>query len=500
MVALGEEPTSMQTLVVVTQEGDWPLELEGARLITARQYLMEPEFAALRHAKVFNLCRHYRYQAFGYYVSLVAEARGHKPIPTVMTMQDLRSPAVVRMASDELEDVIKRGLAAVEGERFSLDVFFGRTASREHERLASALFRQFTAPFLRARFSRTEQWELDRVSAIPTSAIADADRALAFDSAQTFFSRRYRPQPPTRASRFDLAMLYDPEELTRPSDPDAVERFAAAADRIGIEVEVIGRADYGRLLEFDALFIRATTAVNHYTYRFARRAAAEGMVVIDDPNSILRCTNKVFLHELLARRGIPVPATRIVHRDDAAAAAAALGFPCIVKQPDSSSSLGVFKADDAGELQPQLDALFKISDLLLLQEFIPTEFDWRIGVLDRQPLFAAKYFMAAKHWQVLKHEPETGRVRYGRWQVMALEEVPAEGLELAVRAANLIGDGLYGVDLKQLESGWRVIEVNDNPNIEHGVEDLVLKDGLYDRIMQSFLRRLEAAAGVAHRS
>jgi glutathione synthase/RimK-type ligase-like ATP-grasp enzyme len=490
----------MQTLVVVTQEGDWPLELEGARLITARQYLMEPEFAALRQAKVFNLCRHYRYQAFGYYVSLVAEARGHKPIPTVMTMQDLRSPAVVRMASDELEDVIKRGLAAVEGERFSLDVFFGRTASREHERLASALFRQFTAPFLRARFSRTEQWELDRVSAIPTSAIADADRALAFDSAQTFFSRRYRPQPPTRASRFDLAMLYDPEELTRPSDPDAVERFAAAADRIGIEVEVIGRADYGRLLEFDALFIRATTAVNHYTYRFARRAAAEGMVVIDDPNSILRCTNKVFLHELLARRGIPVPATRIVHRDDAAAAAAALGFPCIVKQPDSSSSLGVFKADDAGELQPQLEALFKVSDLLLLQEFIPTDFDWRIGVLDRQPLFAAKYFMAPKHWQVLKHEPETGRVRYGRWQVMALEEVPAEGLALAVRAANLIGDGLYGVDLKQLESGWRVIEVNDNPNIEHGVEDLVLKDGLYDRIMQSFLRRLEAAAGLAHRS
>jgi glutathione synthase/RimK-type ligase-like ATP-grasp enzyme len=45
-----------------------------------------------------------------------------------------------------------------------------------------------------------------------------------------------------------------------------------------------------------------------------------------------------------------------------------------------------------------------------------------------------------------------------------------------------------------------VIEVNDNPNVEHGVEDLVLKDGLYDRIMQSFLRRLEAAAGLAHRS
>jgi len=76
--------------------------------------------------------------------------------------------------------------------------------------------------------------------------------------------------------------------------------------------EVIAREDYGRLLEFDALFIRATTAVNHYTYRFARRAAAEGLVVIDDPLSILRCTNKVYLYELFGRHGVPMPCTRIV--------------------------------------------------------------------------------------------------------------------------------------------------------------------------------------------
>ena len=484
--------------MVVTQESDWPLRLEGARLITARQYLAEPEFTSMRHAKVFNLCRHYRYLALGYYVSLVAEARGHKPVPTVMTMQDLRSPAVVRMASDEMEDVIRKSLATEEGDRCSLDVFFGRSALKEHERLASALFRQFTAPFLRARFVRTEQWELDRISAIPTSAIAEADRKLAFDSAQAFFARRYRPQPPAKQSRFDLAILYDAGELTTPSDPIAIERFAVAADRLGIETEVISRADYGRLLEFDALFIRATTAVNHYTYRFARRAAAEGMVVIDDPLSVLRCTNKVFLHELLARKGIPVPRTRIVHREDAATAADGIGFPCIVKQPDSSSSLGVFKADDPAQLQQQLEGLFKVSDLLLVQEFVPTEFDWRVGVLDRQPLFAAKYFMAPRHWQILKHEPTTGRMQSGRWEVMGAESVPKEGLELAVRAANLIGDGLYGVDLKQVPGGWLVIEVNDNPNIEHGVEDLVLKDGLYDRVMQSFLRRLESAAGVSH--
>jgi glutathione synthase/RimK-type ligase-like ATP-grasp enzyme len=36
-----------------------------------------------------------------------------------------------------------------------------------------------------------------------------------------------------------------------------------------------------------------------------------------------------------------------------------------------------------------------------------------------------------------------------------------------------------------------VIEVNDNPNIDAGVEDLVLKDELYHRIMRGFLRRLD---------
>jgi len=37
-----------------------------------------------------------------------------------------------------------------------------------------------------------------------------------------------------------------------------------------------------------------------------------------------------------------------------------------------------------------------------------------------------------------------------------------------------------------------VIEVNDNPNIDAGVEDKVLGQQLYERIMEEFLRRMEA--------
>jgi hypothetical protein len=65
-------------------------------------------------------------------------------------------------------------------------------------------------------------------------------------------------------------------------------------------------------------------------------------------------------------------------------------------------------------------------------------------------------------------------------------------VEAAVKAARLIGDGLYGVDLKETERGPLVIEINDNPSIDLGVEDAVLKDELYRIILAEFIRRLEA--------
>ena len=79
----------------------------------------------------------------------------------------------------------------------------------------------------------------------------------------------------------------------------------------------MGREDYGRIAEFDALFLRETTRVDHHTYRFARRAAAEGLVLIDDPESILRCTNKVYQAELFARHKIACPPTMVVHAENA---------------------------------------------------------------------------------------------------------------------------------------------------------------------------------------
>ena len=61
---------------------------------------------------------------------------------------------------------------------------------------------------------------------------------------------------------------------------------------------------------------------------------------------------------------------------------------------------------------------------------------------------------------------------------------------MKVRAANLIGQGLYGVDLKEVDGRCYLVEVNDNPNVDAGNEDQVLGPALYREVMGVFARRI----------
>src|SRR5262252_4960031 len=130
----------MPILIVVSNPRDWALDIPGVDVISGRAYLTEPAYSNLRGAKVFNLCRSYRYQSVGYYVSLLAGARGHKPFPTVSAMQDMKSQSIVRFASDDLDELIQRSLAPIRSDEFQLSIYFGQNVARRYEDLSSALF------------------------------------------------------------------------------------------------------------------------------------------------------------------------------------------------------------------------------------------------------------------------------------------------------------------------------------------------------------------------
>ena len=481
-------------LIVVDNPRDWPLAVPGVGVVTARAYLTDPAYGRERAVRVYNLCKSYRYESLGYYVSLLAEARGHKPLPRVSAILDLQTPNLVRLLTSDLDALMAKSLAPIRSEEFTLSIYFGHNVALRYEALSRHIFDLFQAPLLRAQFVRTEAaWHIRSVRTIAASDIPPQHQDFVIEAAQRYFSGR-RPRAMHRhPSRFDLAILRDPDNpIPASSNDEALRKFEKAAQALDVQTEVIGHADLGKLCRFDGLFIRDNTFINHYTYRFSRRAAAEGLVVIDDPDSILRCNNKVYLAELLPRHGIPTPKTLMVHRDNVDEIVPLLGLPCVLKQPDSALSLGVAKAGSRDELRERVAALLEKSDMIVAQEYLPTEFDWRVGILDRRLLFVCKYYMAPGHWQIIHHLSGQRHYEEGPTVALPLDEAPPQVLRTALKAANLIGDGFYGVDLKQVGRRCCVIEINDNPNVDAGNEDGVLGEALYRDIMTVFVQRMAA--------
>jgi glutathione synthase/RimK-type ligase-like ATP-grasp enzyme len=484
----------MTALLIVDHPEQWPLQFPSAEVISADTYLRDERFSELRQARVYNLCDSYGYQTAGYYVSLLATARGHRTMPGVATIQDMKSRSLLR-ADDELEDLIQRSLHKIVSKRFELSIYFGCNLAERHADLSRALFNLFPVPLMRASFSKsstTGKWRPSSIAPIPVGDLPASHRAFLRRVIENHFARR---GPAGRSGRtiqyeHDLAILVNDDERSPPSNREALKKFERAARTQGVDVEFLSRDDYGRLAEFDALFVRETTSVNHHTYRFASRARAEGMVVIDDPESIIRCGNKVYLVELAKRLDLAIPPTMVVSSARTDEIIRELGLPCVLKQPDSAFSEGVFRADTREQLGTGLQRLLSRSDLVVVQSFMPTEFDWRVGVLDRQPLFVCRYFMADGHWQIYHHGEK--RTTEGETETLAVRHAPRDVMQLALRTANAIGDGFYGVDIKTVNGRQVLMEINDNPSVDRGVEDAVLGDELYARVMQVFKARVDA--------
>ncbi|OEY67276.1 RimK family protein [Marinobacter sp. X15-166B] len=492
-------------LLIVDQAQDWAPYYPSEDVLTFDQYLTFSTSPSTR-VRVLNLCQSARYLSRGYYCSLLAEARGHHVVPSVMTLNDLSRKALFTLQLEELEAGVvqwldQAGAALKPGadergasHEVRIKTYFGQVQEAALKPVARLLFERFPCPVLEVVFRYRRSWQIASMKPASPAELTESEQDSFAAALDRFSSIVWRKPRTRRRYRFDLAVLVNPDETMPPSDPVALQRFARAGRKLGINVEQITRRDYMRLPEYDGLFIRATTAIDHHTFRFARKAEAEGLVVIDDPTSILKCTNKVFLADLLKNHRVPAPKTLILskdHKDTVQRVVSELGLPAVVKIPDGAFSRGVIKATDEGSLRAGLKELFRQSALVLAQEYFFTEYDWRIGVLGGRAIYACKYFMVKGHWQIYQHgvnpNPDSGD-----FVTLPTYEVPKQVIQAALNATRLIGNGLYGVDIKQAGSRVAVIEVNDNPSIDAGVEDLFLGGELYTLIMQEFLARMEA--------
>jgi glutathione synthase/RimK-type ligase-like ATP-grasp enzyme/gamma-glutamyl:cysteine ligase YbdK (ATP-grasp superfamily) len=487
-----------QQIVVVTHAAD--LEGLGEGVVTANEFLTGGAAWARPRATVVNLSRSLRYLSKGYYVSLLAAARDQRALPGVDTLRQVAERHAMERQLEEAgvpcfdpsPDGRRAGRPAP-GEQVRVFAALGRALDPRHRRLCAAVYRTFPLPLLRATLRlQAKEWRVVDVEPTPLHLLAPEERALLLEELRAAHGAAPLSRRRALDKRASLAVLFDGEDLFGPSTTETMEKLQRTAARKGLHVHLLAADEISRLGDYDALFIRALTGLNLPAFRWASRAEALDMPVIDDTQSIIRCSNKVFLHELLARKGVPTPKTLVASSQTSYdALVKALGSPFIVKLPDGSFSTAVHKVASKADWQQKARPMLERSPLIVAQAWTPTEFDWRVTTLGGKPLFVCKYHMAPGHWQVRNADPKA--VRYGKVEAVPRAYAPQDVLRVGCRAARLVGDGLYGVDIKDTREGPLVIEVNDNPNIDTGYDDAAEGNVIYEELVDHFLGLIEKA-------
>ena len=279
--------------------------------------------------------------------------------------------------------------------------------------------------------------------------------------------------------------------INRSAEMGALMRLSQVAPRLGHQIDYLFRTDLYKIPQYDAIFIRALTDPLNLSYVVSRTAELHGIRVIDDSNSIYICCDKVNMYRHLVSAGVPIPKTIIIKGKDVTRETGekilkSLGNPAVLKAPNSSFSAYVEKVKSPKEFVEVGKRFLRRADDIVAQRFIRSEFDWRVGVLGGEPLYVCQYLIPRRRWKVLTYTQSGGFIA-GAIKGIEMNKVNPRLLDLAVQACAPIGNGLYGVDIKQVGDEFVVIEVNDNPTMSAGEEDQKAPH-IYERVIRYLMR------------
>src|SRR6187402_1853354 len=122
----------MPKFIIVENPDHWKFSLSDVEVISPARYISDEVYQDAKGLKIINLCKSYQYQSIGYYVSLLAEARKHKVLPGISTIQDLRFPSILREDSQDFDDLIQETFENEKLDRVEFDIYLGIT---RHEHL-----------------------------------------------------------------------------------------------------------------------------------------------------------------------------------------------------------------------------------------------------------------------------------------------------------------------------------------------------------------------------
>ena len=450
---------------------------------------------------MFNLCRTYSYQTVGYYVSLLAAARGHRPLPSVSTIQDMRTAPILRIVSDDLLEEIEKDLAAARRPTTSRSrSTSGATSPAATTALSQALFNHFPAPFLRAEFERADgEWRLESIRPVGSSEIPESHREFIQERAKRYFARPERPRKTDY--RYDLAILVDPD-----GDRAAVGRGRAAPlQPRRREARHAPHAHHQGRLRPHCRVRRAVHPRDHRRQpphlsllapRAGRGHGGDRRSRVDHP-----------LHQQGLPGGAASRGTRSRTRGrwwstarTSGASARSSASPACSRNPTARSRSASSKIVNERALAEPLEAVLRATRTSWWRRSScpPTSTGASASSTARRSTPAATTWRRG-HWQIVKHGNQGGAAS-GRVETLPVEDAPPKAVQLAERCAELIGDGLYGVDIKEVEATLprhRGERQPEHRGRRRGSRPQATSSTT--QVMGSIYRRLEHKAGASRR-
>lgn len=219
-------------LILVDSLDDWKPYSKTNSILTVSDYL-KYKLPGKDRKLVINLSNDYSYNSEGYYCSLLAQTRGHKVIPGVDIINKVEAGAGIRMDSS-LQKLCYQWIQKNEitDDLWSLNVYFGTCKEKGLERIARFIFENYPAPLLRVTLNTRHKNQIENIQFLPLSSLNNEEEDYFANALDLFNRKVWRNPQASKSARYNLAILYDPDEKFPPSDKKALHKLLELAKKI----------------------------------------------------------------------------------------------------------------------------------------------------------------------------------------------------------------------------------------------------------------------------
>ncbi|MGL4511939.1 MAG: RimK family alpha-L-glutamate ligase [Lacipirellulaceae bacterium] len=218
-----------------------------------------------------------------------------------------------------------------------------------------------------------------------------------------------------------------------------------------------------QLSHYDAVLPRIGASVTYFGTAVVRQFEQMDVFCANSSSAIANSRDKLRALQVLSRHHLGMPNTTFVRdrKDILPAIERVGGAPVVIKLIEGTQGVGVILAETVKVAEAIIETLQSTNQNVLVQKFVAES-----RGKDIRALVVGDRVIAAMRRVAVGNEFRSNLHRGGRTEPVELDEA---GCQIAVRAAQIMGLRVAGVDLLESNSGPQVIEVNSSPGLE-GIE------------------------------